>query len=60
VPAYRIYVIGLGKDKPASSNKTSKGRADNRRVEVRLMTNGVESEAPASSGNGSAQMSPPK
>lgn len=49
VPAFRVYVIGLGKDKPASSNKTSKGRADNRRVEVRLMTNGLESE-PSSAG----------
>jgi outer membrane protein OmpA-like peptidoglycan-associated protein len=41
VPAHKIYVIGLGKDKPAESNKTEKGRADNRRVDVRLMTNTV-------------------
>jgi outer membrane protein OmpA-like peptidoglycan-associated protein len=41
VPAHKIYVIGLGKDKPAESNKTSNGRADNRRVDVRLMTNTV-------------------
>jgi OmpA-OmpF porin, OOP family len=41
VPAHRIYVIGLGKDKPVESNKTSTGRADNRRVDVRLMTNTV-------------------
>ena len=41
VPAHKIYVIGLGKDKPVESNKTSKGRADNRRVDVRLMTNTV-------------------
>ena len=41
VPAHKIYVIGLGKDKPAESNKTSAGRADNRRVDVRLMTNTV-------------------
>ncbi|MGA8762889.1 MAG: OmpA family protein [Candidatus Sulfotelmatobacter sp.] len=39
VPAHKIYVIGLGKDKPLESNKTSTGRADNRRVDVRLMTN---------------------
>src|SRR6202790_2254215 len=39
VPAHKIYVIGLGKDKPVESNKTSTGRADNRRVDVRLMTN---------------------
>lgn len=51
VPAYRIYVIGLGKDKPISSNKTAKGRADNRRVDVRLMTNGLESDTSASTGS---------
>ncbi len=39
VPAHKIYVIGLGKDKPVETNKTATGRADNRRVDVRLMTN---------------------
>jgi OmpA-OmpF porin, OOP family len=39
VPAHKIYVIGLGKDKPVDSNKTAQGRADNRRVDVRLMSN---------------------
>jgi OOP family OmpA-OmpF porin len=48
VPAHKIYVIGLGKDKPVESNKTSTGRADNRRVDVRLMTNTVGDTAPAS------------
>jgi len=48
VPAHKIYVIGLGKDKPVESNKTSNGRADNRRVDVRLMTNTVgDSNPPA-------------
>jgi len=48
VPAHKIYVIGLGKDKPVEDNKTSAGRADNRRVDVRLMTNTVgDSTAPA-------------
>src|SRR5271170_3141538 len=39
VPAYKIYLIGLGKDKPVESNKTKYGRAKNRRVDIRLMTN---------------------
>jgi OmpA-OmpF porin, OOP family len=47
VPAHKIYVIGLGKDKPVETNKTSAGRADNRRVDVRLMTNTVGDTAPA-------------
>src|SRR6202051_3809354 len=37
VPAHKIYVIGLGKDKPVETNKTKAGRADNRRVGERLM-----------------------
>ena len=48
VPAHKIYVIGLGKDKPVESNKTAAGRADNRRVDVRLMTNTVDGNQPAS------------
>jgi outer membrane protein OmpA-like peptidoglycan-associated protein len=48
VPAHKIYVIGLGKDKPVETNKTSAGRADNRRVDVRLMTNTQGGNQPAS------------
>src|ERR1700756_1518185 len=47
VPAHKVYVIGLGKAKPVETNKTSSGRADNRRVDVRLMTNTVGGNAPA-------------
>lgn len=50
VPAYKIYLIGLGKDKPADSNKTREGRAKNRRVDVRLMTNTTDNNAPAQVG----------
>ena len=39
IPAYKIYLIGLGKDKPVETNKTSAGRAKNRRVDIHLMTN---------------------
>ena len=58
VPAHKIYVIGLGKDKPVDSNKTAQGRADNRRVDVRLMSNtqgdGAQPAAAATSGNPSS------
>src|SRR5437868_3414836 len=52
VPAHKIYLIGLGKDKPVDSNKTREGRAKNRRVDVHLMTNttgdqGTPAQAPA-------------
>jgi OOP family OmpA-OmpF porin len=48
IPAHKIYLIGLGKDKPVESNKTREGRAKNRRVDVRLMTNTTASATPAS------------
>jgi len=51
IPAYKIYVIGLGKDKPVDSNKTREGRAKNRRVDVRLMTN-TQGTAPATATTG--------
>jgi OOP family OmpA-OmpF porin len=47
VPAYKIYLIGLGKDKPVDSNKTPDGRAKNRRVDIRLMTNAGTDTTPA-------------
>jgi outer membrane protein OmpA-like peptidoglycan-associated protein len=60
VPAHKIYVIGLGKDKPVETNKTSAGRADNRRVDVRLMTNTVGTDtrpaAPAAAGSNPSSM----
>src|SRR3974390_320297 len=60
VPAHKIYVIGLGKDKPVETNKTSTGRADNRRGDVRLMTNSVDGStpttAPATTGQNPSSM----
>jgi OmpA-OmpF porin, OOP family len=57
VPAHKIYVIGLGKDKPVESNKTSAGRADNRRVDVRLMTNTVgDNGQPTTTGQNNPSM----
>jgi OmpA-OmpF porin, OOP family len=51
VPAYRIYIIGLGKDNPVAQNSSAAGRAKNRRVDVQLLTNSLESA--------SAQVTPP-
>ena len=59
VPAHKIYVIGLGKDKPVETNKTKQGRADNRRVDVRLMTNTVgDTNQPANTPTTSGQSNP--
>lgn len=48
VPAHKVYVIGLGEDKTAASNASSAGRAKNRRVDVKLMTNVQENPTTAS------------
>jgi OOP family OmpA-OmpF porin len=56
IPAHKIYLIGLGKDKPVDTNKTRAGRAANRRVDVRLMSNSSETGSPAEQ---PAQQPPP-
>jgi OOP family OmpA-OmpF porin len=48
IPAHKIYVIGLGKDKSAAPNTTADGRAKNRRVEVRLMSNSTSKDGQTS------------
>jgi OOP family OmpA-OmpF porin len=55
IPAYKIYLIGLGKDKPVESNKTREGRAKNRRVDIRLMTNTGAGATPSEAPSGTTQ-----
>jgi OOP family OmpA-OmpF porin len=52
VPAHKIYVIGLGKDKEVAPNKTAEGRAKNRRVDIRLMTNTEQESTPTPGAQG--------
>ena len=54
VPAHKIFLIGLGKDNPVAKNTTAKGRAENRRVDVRLMANSLTESAQAG-GSASSQ-----
>jgi OOP family OmpA-OmpF porin len=39
IPPHKFYLIGIGKDNPVADNATRAGRAENRRVEVKLMSN---------------------
>ncbi len=56
VPARRFYLIGIGKDKEVAPNSTSEGRKKNRRVEIRMLSNSTDQNAPASTGTpGSGQ-----
>ena len=59
IPAHKIYLIGLGKDKPVDSNKNAAGRAKNRRVDVHLMTNTQGEKAPAQPQQPSASSTTP-
>jgi OmpA-OmpF porin, OOP family len=46
VPARRFYLIGIGKDKEVAPNTTEEGRKQNRRVEIRLLSNSTGSAPP--------------
>ena len=52
VPPFRIYTVGMGEDNPIAENTKAAGRAKNRRVDVQLLTNSLESAS-------SAQAKPP-
>ena len=43
VPTFRIYTIGMGEENPVAENNHSAGRAKNRRVDLQLLTNSLES-----------------
>jgi outer membrane protein OmpA-like peptidoglycan-associated protein len=50
IPAYRFYLIGIGKDKEVAPNTTAEGRKKNRRVEIHLLSNANTSMAASGSG----------
>jgi OOP family OmpA-OmpF porin len=56
IPARRFYLIGIGKDKEVADNNTREGRAKNRRVEIRMLTNmgSPDGAAPAAPATGTS------
>ncbi len=48
LPPHKFYLVGIGKDKAVASNKTAEGRKENRRVQVRVLSN-LQDETTASS-----------
>ena len=46
VPARHFYLIGIGKDKEVAPNDTAEGRKQNRRVEIRMLSNSTETAGP--------------
>jgi len=51
IPLYRIYMVGLGSQKPADEGKTREARSKNRRVEVKIYSadQTMASNSPATS-----------
>jgi len=52
IPPHKFYLIGIGKDNPVANNSNRAGRAQNRRVEVKLMSNMAQQGAPVAAPSG--------
>jgi outer membrane protein OmpA-like peptidoglycan-associated protein len=55
VPAYKFYLIGIGKDRAVASNATAEGRKKNRRVQIRLLVNQGLQGQPGANGASAAK-----
>ena len=54
IAPHRFYLVGIGKDQQIASDKTAAGRAKNRRVQVRVLSNaGTDTATPATPSGGS-------
>jgi OmpA-OmpF porin, OOP family len=50
IPPHKFYLIGIGKDQQVASDSTAAGRAKNRRVDIKLMSNMGDHSTTASAG----------
>jgi OOP family OmpA-OmpF porin len=55
IPPHKFYLIGIGKDQQVASDSTAAGRAKNRRVEIKLMSNMGDQSTTASNAGPTGQ-----
>jgi OmpA-OmpF porin, OOP family len=56
IPPHKFYLIGIGKDQQVANDSTAAGRAKNRRVDIKLMTNMADQPATATAASPNGQM----
>ena len=55
IPPHKFYLVGIGKDQQVASDSTAAGRAKNRRVDIKLLSNMGDQPATASTSKPSGQ-----
>lgn len=55
IPPHKFYLVGIGKDQQVASDSTAAGRAKNRRVDIKLLSNMGEQPTTASTNKPSGQ-----
>jgi outer membrane protein OmpA-like peptidoglycan-associated protein len=56
IPPHKFYLVGIGKDQQVANDSTAAGRAKNRRVDIKLMTNMSDQPTTATAPSPSGQM----
>jgi hypothetical protein len=59
IAPHRFYLIGIGKDQYVAENNTPTGRKENRRVQVRLLSNMSSNSASSGQPVVTGQATPP-
>ncbi len=55
IPPHKFYLVGIGKDQQVASDNTAAGRAKNRRVDIKLLSNMSDQPATANAARPSGQ-----
>jgi OOP family OmpA-OmpF porin len=56
IPPHKFYLVGIGKDQQVANDSTAAGRAKNRRVDIKLMTNMADQPTTATAPSPNGQM----